>query len=242
MEKTKPLFAAILWLFWAPSAQAQYTPLINPLTRTTIPQVIQCPGCNKARSQVPDQPQTPLAEDDGINLSYLRFSFDPALRKSITAQFAKTIGDGDAKSPAGRYVSSGAALGDMQRRMTGLGLTANDIGDTFALFLASHWSLARGQATLPPRHVMQAVKTQMAAILIAQPTTAELSNAAKQQQADSMMILAAVSMREIVNANKDPKAMATIAASATRLLKGMGFDPAQFELTTQGIVPVKLEE
>ena len=53
-----------------------------------------------------------------------------------------------------------------------------------------------------------------------------------------MMILAAVTMREIVNAKEDPKAIEVIAASATRLLKGMGFDPEQFELTSKGMVAV----
>ena len=238
MRKNSSLIAAIVSLLYAPLAHAQYTPLINPLVRTTIPQIIQCPGCNKARSPVPDQTQKPLAEDDGIDFSYLRFRPDPVLRVSITSQFAKALSNGSPKSPAGRYVTSGEALRDMHKRMLGLGLSPNDIGDTLALFVASHWSFARGQAALPPQPAMQAVKTQFASILVAQPTTAELSDAAKQQQGDSMMILAAVTMREIVNAKEDPKAIEVIAASATRLLKGMGFDPEQFELTSKGMVAV----
>ena len=127
----------------------------------------------------------------------------------------------------------------MHRKMTGLGLSPNNMDDTLALFVASHWSLARGQSALPPQPVMAAVKAQFATILIAQPTTAELSDAAKQQQADSMMILAAVSLREIENTKGNPKATEAISASATRLLKGMGFDPAGFDLTTQGMVVVR---
>lgn len=173
------------------------------------------------------------------NPVFLRFTPDLALRKSVASQFASALSGGDPASSASRFVASGAALSDAHRRMAALGLAPHNLGDAMAFFLASHWSFTQGSAAPPARPTMLALKAQMAAMLGSQPNLAQMPNAAKQQQADSMLILTAVSMQEMQKVQGDPAGIEAVAASASQMLKGMGFDPAAFELTAQGMVAAR---
>jgi hypothetical protein len=189
----------------------------------------------KPKSSAPYERQNAVP----ANPALLRFTPDLALRKLVASQFASALGGGNAETPSGRFVASGAALSDAHQRMTALGLAPNNMGDAMAFFLASHWSFTRGGAAPPNRPTMQALKAQMAAMLGSQPSVTQMPNSAKQQQADSMLILTAVSTQEMAKAQGNPAGTEAIAASASQLLKGMGFDPAIFELTPQGMVPAR---
>jgi hypothetical protein len=80
-------------------AYAQYQPLINPLVRTTIPQVIQCPGCNKEREKDADDARAgdTAAATVAASASTLAFIPDLEARKRNLAGFVARM---RAQSPA----------------------------------------------------------------------------------------------------------------------------------------------
>jgi hypothetical protein len=174
-------------------------------------------------------------------VSPVSLSFTPnlALRQSTTAKLAAGFGQSGVASPYRRFVASGEALSVMHRKMSALGLSPNNLGDAMAFFIASHWTLARGKSAFPTRAVMRAFKTQLSGVMSTQPGAIQMTNAGKQNQADSGLLLLALMTRGMEEARGEPSATARIGASATRTLIGIGFDPATFDLTTQGMVPVR---
>jgi hypothetical protein len=172
------------------------------------------------------------------DLNVLRFTPDLALRKTIAGEYVKTVADGQSSTPLGRFLIDGALSG-MHRRMVAAGLSPSNVAHNFAFFIASHWSMARGNTILPPRPALIAFSKQVAGMLAEQPAAPRMTNAAKQRQADSAMLLNAIMLRAMEEARGDPEASSGIAASASQMLKGMGFDPARFNLTAQGLVAVK---
>jgi hypothetical protein len=218
----------------AAPAEAQFEPLINPLVRTTIPQIIQCPGCNKAQKQT-DQPPVRTSEDEG---SVLLFAIDTTSRAAMVARFAPSVQSEVPDSPLVSFLSVGNPLAGIDRRMAAFGLSPTNLGDVMAMFIASQWSYSRGSAELPSRDVVQAVKSQFGATMAAQPAVARMSDADKQQVADSAMILTAILAKTIEDAAGNQQTVEEVASVATETLIDLGFDPQKITLTAEGIVTI----
>ena len=149
-------------------------------------------------------------------------------------EFATVMNGRDPTTPLGRFFASDP-IGAEHKRMAALRLSPNNLGDVMTMFIASNWAFARGQAARPSRSTMLAFKAQVGVSFATTPGLSKMSNAAKQRQADSALLLTAITAGVIEGARDNPKEVKNAAASASQTLKNIGLDPALFELTPQGM-------
>lgn len=173
------------------------------------------------------------------NLDVLAFTPSLSLRNVITAQFSRSVAASNPGSLVPQFLSRGGAITGVSKQMAALGLSSSNLGDSTAFFIATHWAVSRGQTSLPSRASMNAFKADISAKLAAQPRMAVATNVSKQQQSDTALLLTAIVQKAMNEAVGNPRATAITAASARQTLKAMGFDPAKFDLTPQGLVLVK---
>lgn len=236
MLRRTSFISIVIGLAITSPAAAQYTPLMNPLIRTTIPQIIQCPGCNKAQKQKRDDVAVRAAPPSAV--ATLRFTPASALRKAALTQFAATTGSSSVDTPLGSFLLTGNPVAGIDQQMVSLGLSPTNLGDVTAMFIINQWLFAREITTPPARATTQSVRAQMQRVLLSEPRLGQMTNAAKQREADPMMILMAVMTKVGEGAASSPSATKSLAAAATKTLIGMGLDPAEVELTAQGMQAV----
>ena len=218
--------------------------LMNFITRTTIPIVIQCPGCN-ARNQAKRSPSAqpapnpqrgePVALANPVELS---FATSPALRKRNFAGFISGI---RANNPGSadqlQQLLDGAGFsGKLDARMKAKGLATNNIADAFANYWMSVWLGSRGQAS--PVSAAQAQKTQAFAQLMLQdnPALADMDDAAKQAVADNLLIQAGLMDILIAQTQGNSEQLTQLAQMARRGASEWGLDLDAMELTADGFV------
>lgn len=223
------------------SAMAQYVPLMNPLTRTTIPLVIQCPGCNKQRDQ-DSEPRLPTISSSAANPALLAFTPNLATRKRNIAGFiAKTR----AQSPENadqmaQMFASHDIFAAFAQGLAPMGLRVDNVADAYTVYWVTAWEASRGiSGTDTPRAQAQAVKAQAAKALLSAPEFAKAGAAQKQELAEALLIQAALISASMEGAAGDPAQMEAVGKAVRTGAKAMGLDLDTIELGPNGFGPAK---
>lgn len=223
------------------TAKAQYVPLMNPLTRTTIPLVIQCPGCNKQRSQKSD-PSLPPVSATAANSALLAFTPNLATRQRNLAGFiAKTR----AQSPENadqmaQMFASTDIFAAMAKGLAPMGLRVDNVADAYTVYWVTAWEASRGiSGTDTPRAQAQAVKAQAAKALLSAPEFANAGAAQKQELAEALLIQAALISASMEGAAGDPAQKKAVGKAVRQGAKAMGLDLDTMTLGAAGFVGAK---
>ncbi len=225
-----------IFLVFVTPANAQ--PLFNFITRTTIPIVIQCPGCNNAnRGKRPSIPAQKTVSSVGARLSYRPST---AVHERTVAQI---IANTRAQDPASaqkiaQILSSRNIVAKVHQDMPRLGLQPNNVADAYALYWTSAWQGTRGLNDDLPKSQMIAVRSQAAEALLKIPQFRSATDAQKQEMTEIMIIQAALILISIEEAKSDPALLAQTQKAISQGAKNFGLDLEKMTLTTQGFRPV----
>jgi hypothetical protein len=243
----KPSLLMIMMLVFAPfPAQAQQ--LMNFITRTTIPVVIQCPGCkgqklNRTRAASPQTPLAklsngaPRAEASGI----LDFPYSRALSRQNLQRFADKMRISD---PAGadqfeQLINTKDVMADVGKVIAPYGLRTNNVADAYALYWISAWLGSQGRTDNPTRAQTTATRNQAANALLASPELRAASASQKQEMAEALLIQAALIDASVESAQSNPAFLAQVKAAIVQGAEGMGLDLASMTLTDDGFIPAR---
>jgi hypothetical protein len=225
-------------------ATAQYQPLMNPLVRTTIPQVIQCPGCNKARQKASSVTQAVPAPSNAVaaNAVSLRFTPNLATRKRNLANFVSKM---RAQSPGNaaqmeQMFRSTDIFAVMAQGLAPMGLRVDNVADAYATYWITAWEASRGIGGQPtPRAQAQAVKMQAAKGLLIAPEFARATPIQKQEFAEALLIQAALISASMEGAAGDDAQLEAVGAAVRKGASAMGLELAAMELGPNGFGPAK---
>jgi hypothetical protein len=231
----KSIFQLPIGIFLVFVTPANAQPLFNFITRTTIPIVIQCPGCNNAnRGKRPNTPgQSTTFQTGTAKLSY---------RPSTSVHertLAQMVENARAKDPAGaqkleQLLSSRNIVAKINQDMPRLGLQPNNVADAYALYWTSAWQGARGQNDDLPKSQMIAVRGQAAEALLKVAQFRSATDAQKQEMTEIMLIQSALILLSIEGAKSDSALLAQTQKAIAQGAKNFGLDLEKMTLTAQG--------
>jgi hypothetical protein len=222
--------------------------LMNFITRTTIPIVIQCPGCN-ARNQnknslstqrLPLERLTSVAPSANFAKS-LDFRSSETLRRANLKQFAQKTRSVD---PAGadqmeQMFASTDVIAAIGKWIAPYGLRTNNVADAYTVYWTNAWLGSRGRNDTLPKAQVTAVRNQAANALLSSPEFTSASDSQKQEMAEALLIQAALIEASIESAKSDPSFMSKVKAAIAQGAEGMGLDLYRMTLTNKGFVPAK---
>jgi hypothetical protein len=225
------------FLIFATPANAQ--PLFNFITRTTIPIVIQCLGCNSANRD--KRPRNPAKSTISVNTAKLSYRPSTSVHQRTLAQIIENT---RAQDPAGaqkleQLLSSRNIIAKINRDMPRLGLQPNNVADAYALYWASAWQGAQGRNDDLPKSQMIAVRGQAAEALLKVPQFRSATDAQKQEMTEIMLIQSALILLSIESAKSDPALLAQTQKAIARGAEGFGLDLYSMTITPQGFRPSK---
>ena len=123
---------------------AQFAPF-NILTRTSIPVVIQCPGCNAANRNN----RTKTTKTTVTKTEIGKFSYNPSVtvRQRIVTRLAEDVRAKypDAAEKIEQNFISNDIIGQMNKIMVTSGLNPNNLADAYAFYLANAWQAFSGR-------------------------------------------------------------------------------------------------
>jgi hypothetical protein len=227
-------FTIILLLAFATPVTAQYTPLFNFITRTSIPIVIQCPGCSAAnRNKRPKTTKTTVTKAE-----IGKFSYNPsaAVRQRVITRLAEDVRakDPDAAQKLEQNFISNDIIGQMNKIMVTSGLNSNNLADAYAFYWANAWQAFSGRNENLSKTEIVAIRSQTARILLATPQLLTATDAQKQEIAELMLIQAVFVSGSIDGAKSDPTQLSNAKASIAKGAKSFGLDFDRMTLTPQG--------
>ena len=122
------------------------------------------------------------------------------------------------------------------QKLATYGLKTNNIADPMAVYLVVSWLGTRGKNDDPSKAQLLGVRNQMARAIADTPAVRSLTNAQKQEMADSFLLQAMIIDGSISVAKKQPSQMPqTKAAIATGARSTFGFDLNALNLTSNGL-------
>lgn len=125
-------------------------------------------------------------------------------------------------------------MGQLEAGIRPLGLTRTNMADAYALWWVVAWKATQGRNEDPPRSQMQAVKRQATDALLAAPDVATMTDAQKQEFAESLLVQAMLIDASVDMAREQPALMAPLKAAVAKGAKASGLDLAAMTLTPQG--------
>jgi type IV secretory pathway TrbF-like protein len=221
--------------------------LMNFLTRTTIPVVIQCPGCNKYTKNKPSgsTAKTTLktlstAVPSAVFSKQLIFVPSIVIHRRNLAKFVATTRTVDPEGAVKmeQLFASTNVMDQIDKAMMKVGLKSNNVADAYAVYWTNAWLGARGRNEDLPKAQMIAVRNQAANALLAAPPFKLATDAQKQEMTEAMLIQSALISASIDSAKSDPILMEKVKAAIAQGAKGMGLDLDRMTLTPKGFSPV----
>jgi hypothetical protein len=171
MKSRNPFQLAILLIVAsAAPATAQSTPLFNFLTRTTIPIVIQCPGCNAANKNnrpVTPRPAPQPPETSTAGIGSLTYEYSDEVRQRVVGQVIESlrVDSPDTAERLERAFIANDVIGRVHEDMAEFGLDDNNLADAYAFYWANAWQVFSGRSQEPSDSEIMAVRSQTARIL-----------------------------------------------------------------------------
>jgi hypothetical protein len=226
--------------------------LMNFITRTTIPIVIQCPGCNARNQSKNVQGKSALSSQrltlDKLSpsppssnlLRTLSYRFSESARLNNVKQFIEKARATDASSGDElERIFTPTAMRQIDAGMKGLGLSSFNVADAYALYWTSAWLGTRGRDDNLPSKQMIAVRNQAAQALLSTPEFTSASDEQKQEMAEALMVQAALIDGFVNGGKQDAALMSKVKAVIAQGAKAMGLDLYAMTLTPNGFVPAK---
>jgi hypothetical protein len=236
----KKIFQLAIGSFLIFAAPTNAQPLFNFITRTTIPIVIQCPGCNSTNRG--KQPSTPI-KNTALQPDTAKLAYHPSTlvhQRTLTQIIENTR----AQDPAGaqkleQLLSSKNIIAKINQDMPRIGLQPNNVADAYALYWASAWQGTHGRNDDLPKSQMIAVRNQAAEALLKVPQFRSATDAQKQEMTEIMLIQSALILLSIEGAKSDPVLLAQTQKAIAKGAEGFGLDLDSMTLTPQGFRPAK---
>jgi hypothetical protein len=239
-DMTKFCYVALIALALPEISFAQFVPLMDIRVRTSIPAVIQCPGCNNEDKQTRSAGNR--LQPRAIAATEYVFRPQPQLRRSNLANFVEKSRAVDPTGAAKmeQLFASTDIIGMIDQRMQQTyGMRANNVADAYAVWWVSAWMGSQGRSDDATPGQMAMVKRQATNALASTPEFVSATDATKQEMAEAMLVQAAM-IGEAVDAYKsDPAMLAKARASIKQGAKAMGLDLGAMTLTDQGFVPAR---
>jgi hypothetical protein len=212
------------------NAQAPF----NILTRTTIPIIIQCPGCNSAnRSKLPKTSKITATKAEIGKLSY---NPSATVRQRTIAKFIQGVrtNDPDAADKLEKIFATTDVIDRMGEIMVASGLNANNLADAYTLYWTYAWQAFSGRDRDLSRTEIAAVQSQAARILLSTPQLRTATDTQKQEIAEMMIIQTLVISASIDSTKSNPTQLAKTKVSILQVAKSYGLDIDRMNLTSQG--------
>lgn len=167
-----------------------------------------------------------------------RFRVSRATRRRMAKAWIARRRAVDPKGTAGleRQLAGRGLLEAVQPQIAKYGLRTDDLADSMAVYLVAAWYGSRGSQQDPPRELLLATRSQMRAAMLLNPKFASVSDATKQQLADSLLIQT-IEDNGYLNAGKKSPAEMAQAKKLIRqgALKNFQLDMLKLNLTSRGL-------
>jgi hypothetical protein len=231
----KKQFQLAIGLFLAYSTPVNAEPLFNFITRTTIPLVIQCPGCNSAnKNKRPSVPvRTAVFKTDTSKLSYRPST---SVRRRTLARIVENtrVTDPSGAQKLEQLFASKDIIAEIGRGMATVGLKPNNVADAYAVYWINAWLGARGRNENSSKSQMIAVRNQAAEALLKIPQFRSATDAQKQEMSEIMLIQAALIEASINSTKSNPALLDQTQKAIAQGAKRFGLDLDRMTLTPQG--------
>lgn len=193
-------------------------------------------GAAPAPGQAPAtvRPPTPVARPEALN-----FKAAPAVRKKVIDTF---VGEIAAASPeAGAELRKGFAsvdvFGEISKELkTGYGLSNTNLADVWAVYWSYAWLMTQGRTDDPTRAQMVGLRDQFRPLLLSLPAVTGLTDAQKQEMAESLLLQTVLFGILAEGWKDDPASLAEFGQGLREGTAQMGLDLGQVELTDKGFV------
>ncbi len=174
------------------------------------------------------------------SISGLNFISSVAIRRNNYARLVEEIRitDPAAAQKLERLFATTDVVDRIGKAMATKGLKPNNVADAYAIYWTNAWlNLNDRREDLPDKQMM-AVRTQSANALLATPQFRSLTNAQKQEIAESMLVRVVLISAAIDSAKSDPSQLANVKIAIAKGAKEFGLDLDRMTLTSQGFRPI----
>ena len=170
----------------------------------------------------------------------LRYTPSTARTQTNVAAFA---GKMEASDPGGaaemkRLFATTDVMGAFEGEMRKMGMTKNDIADSYAVWWTSAWLATQGRNDTPTKAQIAGVRAQAAAAMLGAPKIAKLTDAQKQEFSEALLIQDMLVDASVDAAKDDAEAMRRLKAAVAEGAKATGLDLSAMTLTDGGFRPV----
>lgn len=176
----------------------------------------------------------PVAKAEALN-----FKVSPAVRQKVIDSF---LGEITAASPESgaewqKVFGSGDVFGEVNKQVKSMfGLTTTNLADVWAVYWSYAWLMTRSRTDDPTRAQAVGLRDQFRPLLLSLPAASGLSDAQKQEMAESLL-LQTVLFGVLAEAWKDdPASRAEFGQGLQQGTAQLGLDLGQVELTDRGFV------
>lgn len=138
------------------------------------------------------------------------------------------------KNPRGAELAQTDVIGQLEQAMRPVGLRADNVADAYAIWWVSAWEAVNGKDAPDSPALYAAVKGQASRALLATSQFAGVTDAQKQEMAESMLIQAMMVDAYIQGTAGNPAQQAELAKAVNQGAKAMGLDLTTMNLTEQG--------
>ena len=182
-----------------------------------------------------------IASPSSAPASLLTYSPSQSRRRANLSGFVDKWSSADPRGKAAmrQLVQSTDVIAAIGAEMQPMGLRVDNVADAYTLWWVIAWHAAKGIDGTPNRDVMQAVKRQSAAALLATPQFATATDAQKQELVEAFLVQAALIDESNTQAQGKPKQQKLVAAAVRQGAKQSGIDLSTMTLTEEGFRPVR---
>jgi hypothetical protein len=231
-------------LMFSTSAYADFdfsTPILNGLDQHFQTQNFNDSLNRIVKNSEGNSDQTKIQNDTVSYTSLSAYKPSSSLRKRNLANFVSKT---RATDPAGAaqmeaLFANGDIIDQMDGVMQGIGLSASNAADAYAVWWVSAWQAANGDTRDIVGATYQAVSAQAARGFAATAQFANANDAQKQEMAEAMLIQAALIDAHKETYANDPVMMQKLADAVKQGAKKSGLDLDKMTLTENGFVSVK---
>ena len=135
-----------------------------------------------------------------------------------------------------QVLDSGAMRKEVAGYLSKYGMSANNVADTTALYLATAWLATRASAADPTPAQMRGLRTQVASVMAGMPDMASASNSVKQEIAEANILQASFASLMANRAAADPKLAPQVRSAVIKgVQSSYQMDLGSLELTNDGL-------
>ena len=195
------------------------------------------PGVD-VRSLMPNLGSQPVGAVSDKQAAALDYRPSTAQRKANFARFVERSRAADPQAAAAleNLFATNDVMAMADGWMKPYGMTATNVADASAVYLATAWLATRGSAQDPDPSVMRGLRAQLVSAMTATEDFRSATNAQKQELAEAMVVQALLVSQFVEAAKARPELMAPVQQAVARGARNaFGFDLQNMELTEQGL-------